>query len=384
MRILQVLSYYRPNISGLTIYVERLSRGLVRAGHQVTVLTSQYDKSMPLRDVQDGVQIVRVPVALRLSKGVIMPAFGMVARQLMPTHDIVHAHLPQFDGAGLSVNARLYRKPSLLTYHCDIQLPPALLNHIVHPVINGANHLAALIANRLVAYTDDYAQNSPYLSRYLRKVTIIPPPVEIDTPSAESIARFAQKWNLTSRPIIGMVARLATEKGVEVLLDAVDIARKTLPEARVLFAGQYQKVLGEEAYARHLQPRFAEAGSHWAFTGPLHGQELASLYANCDVTVLPSLNSTESFGLVQVESMMCGTPSICSNLPGVRVPVQKTGMGRVVAIGDAPALAAAIIEVIQNRARYVKSRDFINQMYSTDIAVAQYESLYKELAELNA
>ena len=82
--------------------------------------------------------------------------------------------------------------------------------------------------------------------------------------------------------------------------------------------------------------------------------------------------------------MMCGTPSICSNLPGVRVPVQKTGMGRVVAIGDAPALAAAIIEVIQNRARYVKSRDFINQMYSTDIAVAQYESLYKELAEIKA
>ncbi len=379
MRILQVLSYYRPHISGLTIYVERLARGLVRAGHQVTVLTSQYDKSLPLTDSHDGVQVVRVPVAFRMSKGVIMPAFGMAARRLLPSHDIIHAHLPQFDGAGLAINARLYRKPSVLTYHCDIQLPPALLNRIVHPVINGANHLAAIIANQLVAYTDDYAQNSPYLSRYLRKVKVIPPPVEIETPTPESIAAFADKWNLKSRPVIGMVARLATEKGVEVLLDALDIIHATLPEARVLFVGQYQNVLGEEAYARHLQPRFTKADAHWTFTGPLRGQELASLYANCDVTVLPSLNSTESFGLVQVESMMCGTPSVCSNLPGVRVSVQKTGMGRVAPIGDAPALATAIIDVIQNRSYYVKSREYISQMYSTDIAVREYESLYEKL-----
>ena len=39
MRILHLLTYYRPHISGLTIYVERLSRGLAMAGHDVTVLT---------------------------------------------------------------------------------------------------------------------------------------------------------------------------------------------------------------------------------------------------------------------------------------------------------------------------------------------------------
>lgn len=379
MRILQVLTYYRPHISGLTIYAERLSRGLVRAGHSVTVMTSQYDKSLPLEDEQDGVRIVRVPVAFRMSKGVIMPAYGVYARRLMRTHDIVHAHLPQFDGAGLAISACLYGKPSVLTYHCDIQLPPALLNRIVHPVINGANHLAAIIANRLVAYTDDYAENSPYLSRYLKKVTVIPPPIEIEPPQTACVTEFAQKWHIQTRPVIGMVARLATEKGVEVLVDAMDIVRRTLPDARVLFAGQYQNVLGEEGYARRLQPRFAEIGSHWSFTGPLLGQELSALYANCDVTVLPSLNSTESFGLVQVESMYCGTPSICSNLPGVRVPIQTTGMGKVTPIGDAPALANAIIEVVQNRNRYVKNRDDVAAMYSTGKTVAQYEVLYRKL-----
>ncbi len=379
MRILHVLSYYRPHISGLTIYVERLARGLVRAGHQVTVLTSQYDPALPLRDAQDGVSIVRVPVILRLSKGVIMPAFGIAARKLIRTHDIVHAHLPQFDGAGLSINARLFRKPALLTYHCDIQLPPALLNRVVHPVILSANHIAAIYAKKLVAYTDDYAQNSSYLSRYMHKLQVIPPPVEIDPPTQESIAAFAAKWAIRTRPIIGMVARLATEKGVEILLDAFDIIRRQMPDARVLFAGPYKNVLGEEEYARRLQPRFAAAGPQWTFTGSLHGQELSAFYSNCDVTVLPSLNSTESFGLVQVESMLCGTPSVCSNLPGVRVPVQTTGMGLVAPVGDARALANSIMEVCHNRPKYIRDRATISRHYSTEESVRQYVALYQEL-----
>ncbi|MRR29856.1 glycosyltransferase family 1 protein, partial [bacterium] len=76
MRILIVLTYYRPHISGLTIYAERLAVAMAKRGHQVTVLTSQYDKSSPQAEVCDGVRIARVPVLFKLSKGVIMPGFG--------------------------------------------------------------------------------------------------------------------------------------------------------------------------------------------------------------------------------------------------------------------------------------------------------------------
>jgi glycosyltransferase involved in cell wall biosynthesis len=379
MRILQVLTYYQPHISGLTIYVKRLASGLARAGHSVTVLTSQYEPQLPLREEQDGVNIVRAPVAFRVSKGVIMPSFGNLARKLIRQHDVVHMHLPQFDGAGLALNARLFGKPAVLTYHCDIQLPPGLLNAITSPAIYAANHIAARLSNRIIAYTDDYARHSPFLSKYLHKLQVIPPPVEMELPSPESIAAFAHKWKITARPVIGMVARLATEKGVEVLLDALEIVRQQMPQARVLFAGPYQHVLGEEAYARRLQPRFAQAGDHWTFTGSLHGQELAAMFANCDVKVLPSLNSTESFGLVQVESMLCGTPSVCSDLPGVRVPVQTTGMGLVAPIGDAPALAQAIMQVVNHRAEYVKPRETITNYYSTERSVQAYTALYVEL-----
>jgi len=47
MRILTILTYYRPHISGLTIYAERLAVALVKRGHQVTVLTSQINPIYP-------------------------------------------------------------------------------------------------------------------------------------------------------------------------------------------------------------------------------------------------------------------------------------------------------------------------------------------------
>ena len=68
MRVLIPLTYFRPHISGLTIYVERLSRALAARGHQVTILTSQYDPVLPRHECLNGVEVVRVPVVMRISK----------------------------------------------------------------------------------------------------------------------------------------------------------------------------------------------------------------------------------------------------------------------------------------------------------------------------
>jgi glycosyltransferase involved in cell wall biosynthesis len=97
MRILTVLTYYRPHTSGLTIYAERMVRALAHRGHQVTVFTSQFDKTTARDEARDGVRIVRSPVAFRLSKGVIMPWFGLQVTGLAWRNDVVHLHLPQFD-----------------------------------------------------------------------------------------------------------------------------------------------------------------------------------------------------------------------------------------------------------------------------------------------
>ncbi len=378
MRILCALTYYRPHTSGLTIYVERLARALVRRGHNLTVLTSQYDPSLPRHEVLDGVRVVRVPVVARVSKGVIMPSFGVIATALALTHDAMSLHLPQFDAPGLALRGRLLRQPVVLTYHSDLQLPPAPLNRVANQMVDLANLAAGALATRIVAYTRDFADHSPYLRRFHEKIVVIPPPVEVAPIASSEISAFRERWNLRG-PVIGMAARLAAEKGVEVLLDALPRILERHPTARVLFAGPHENVLGEEAYARRLAPFFERFAQHWTFLGTLSPREMAAFLPNLDVLVVPSLNSTETFGLVQVEAMLCGTPSIASALPGVRQPVHQTGMGEVVPIGDSEALAAALLRVIELREHYLRPREQIAAKFSTEQTAQVYEQMFYDL-----
>ena len=380
MRILCALTYYRPYTSGLTIYVQRLATALARRGHRITVLTSQYDPSLPLREIMDGVQVVRAPVLARISKGVIMPTFGWLASALALQHDAMSLHLPQFDAPGLAARGRLLRQPVVLTYHSDLQLPPGLFNQVANRVVDTANITAGLLATRIVAYTQDFADHSPFLRRFRQKIRVIPPPVEVAPTTPDEVARFRTAWGING-PVIGMAARLAAEKGVEILLEALPRILQVYPNARVLFAGPYDNVLGEEAYKRRLDPLFARYRLNWSFVGTLGPTEMAQFFPNCDVIVVPSLNSTETFGLVQVEAMLCGTPSIASALPGVRQPVLQTGMGEVVPIGDSAALAEAILKVLGDHQRYVRPRAEIAAKFSTERTVDEYEQLFSELKQ---
>ncbi|HAD05887.1 MAG TPA: glycosyltransferase family 1 protein [Anaerolineaceae bacterium] len=384
MRILIILTYYRPHTSGLTIYAERLAQAFARRGHAVTVMTSQYDKSLPREETVAGVRIVRVPVLWRVSKGVIMPSFGMTANRLVREHDVIQLHLPQFDAAGVALRGRLLKKPTVITYHCDLRMPPGLLSWAANQAVLLMNELAAKFTHRIVTYTQDYAENSPYLKRYLHKLKVIPPPVELPEVSQESIREFRQRTNPTNRkPVIGMAARLATEKGVEVLVEALPRVLEVYPQAQVQFAGTYQNIVGEEAYYAKIMPRiarFQESGA-WQFLGNLSPEQMACFYPNLDVLVLPSLNSTEAFGLVQIEAMISGTPSIASNLPGVRQPVKIHEMGKVIEIGDSKGLAEALLEVLGNRSAFIRDAQPIRQRYLPDTIAEEYEKLFAEIKE---
>ncbi len=382
MKILTVLTYYRPHTSGLTIYAERLARAFAARGHQLTVMTSQYSKALPREEWMDGVHVIRVPVAVRISKGVLAPTFGLVATKLVWQHDVVHLHLPQFDAPGVALRARLFGKPAVLTYHCDLQLPPGLFNRLVNVVVHFQNHLAGILAHHLVTYTQDYADHSPYLSRYRHKLTPILPPVVLPQAAPGAVEAFARQYATQERrPVIGMAARFATEKGVEVLLDALPRVLEKYPKAQVLFAGQHEGVLGEQAYYDRLMPRIREYQSRgqWTFLGVLSPQEMAAFYPNLDVLVVPSLNSTEAFGLVQIEAMLHGVPCVASALPGVRQPVLRHGMGQVIPIGDSQALAQALLEVLAHRDRYRCDQAMLARTYDPDQIAQAYEALFETL-----
>ncbi len=382
MKLLTVLTYYRPHISGLTIYAERLSKALVRRGHQVTVLTSQYERSLALEEIDEGVRIVRSPVLFRVSKGVIMPRFGYQVSKEVLQHDAILLHLPQFDAAGVAFRGRLLRKPTVITYHCDVKLPPGALNRVANQAVRVMNNLAALFAHRIVNSTRDYAENSPFLRRYLDKLEIIFPPIVLPKASAAERRAFAHKYNPERRkPVIGMAARFATEKGVEVLLHALSTLLKVHPKAVVLFSGPYQNIIGEEQYYLRLAPLIEhyQKQGQWRFLGVLGMEEMPAFFGSLDVLALPSLNSTEAFGMVQIEALLNGAPVVVSDLPGVRQPVEMYGYGRVVPVGDAPALAQALIEVLAEKSPPPDVKE-IESTFLPDTIAAQYEMLFEKIA----
>lgn len=380
MKVLIALTYYRPHYSGLTIYAERLARALAERGHQVTVLTARYDDSLPERELCDGVQVVRLNVRLRVSKGVIAPSILYRAWKLVGEADIVHLHLPQLDAAYLGLVSRLLGKPVVLTYHCDLRLPPGLIHSLANQVSHIANYISAWSANLIVTNTRDYAENSAFLRRYLYKVRPVLPPSEVAVVTQAEREAFRRKAEIQpGQRIIGMAARLATEKGVEFLAQALPLVLQRHPSARVLFAGQHQQVFGEQSYADRLAPLIESLGQHWKFLGNLPPEEFAAFFHECEVTVLPSLNSTESFGIVQIESMMCGTPVVASDLPGVRQPVALTGMGRTVPIANAPALTQAILEVLEAPQDYRGDIPAIVRRFAPQTIAQEYETIFAQL-----
>jgi glycosyltransferase involved in cell wall biosynthesis len=382
MKILIVLTYYRPHTSGLTIYAERLAKAFAVRGHQVTVLTSQFDKTTPLEQVVEGVRIVRVPVLFRLSKGVIMPKFGRIASKLVQEHDVVQLHLPQFDAAGIALRGRLWTKPTVITYHCDLNMPPGLISKAANLAVHIANRLAALFTHGFVAYTEDFATHSPYLSANLKKVQVIQPPVIMPDATENEKTAFSNSHRLADfYPIIGMATRFASEKGVEVLLKALPIVQKKYPAFKVLYAGTYQHVMGEEIYFDRLYPTIQEyeKKGQWKFLGNLTPEKMAAFYPNLDMICVPSLNSTESFGLVQIEAMINGTPSIASALPGVRQPVIQHEMGKVVEIGSHEDLAKAIIAIADDKQAFIRDPEPIRQHYHPLNVAEKYEAYFEKL-----
>jgi len=380
MQILIALTYYRPHYSGLTIYVERLARALAAQGHQVTVLTSRYAATLPAQEKLDGVEVRRLPVAMRISKGVIMPSMPIWAARLARQADVINLHVPQLDAAMIGMLGRFMDKPILLTYHCDMRLPHGIIHSIANLASNIANHITARTAKLIVTNTQDYAENSAFLRRYLSKVRVIPPPITLSPITENDSLAFRQRAHVQpGQRIIGMAARLASEKGVEYLVEAMPIILQKHPQARVLFVGQYQDVLGEEAYAQRLAPLIEQLGEHWTFLGVLEPTEFSAFLHTAEVTVLPSINSTESFGMVQIESMISATPVVASDLPGVRQPVLESGMGRIVPPRDAAALANAIIDILDHPQDYRGEPEKIAERYSPAQIARQYEALFNEL-----
>jgi len=372
------LDYYRPNVSGLTLYVEHLAEGLARRGHAVSVLTHRHEPSLPARSEENGVRVVRAPVAARLGKALVSPAILASAVAEMPRSDVLHLHAPLVNAVPLSALAATLRLPILVTFHCDLQPPPRLLQRPVEVLARASQNFALDRADLVVTYTEDYARETAPLAERIEKVRWILPPVAEPPATGRPPEEVRARLGVTGSPVLLFLGRFAEEKGLPVLIDAFAGVRRRLPGAALVLAGA-KRVPGETVLER-VEPLLADPTSGVHAPGIVPPGEIADLFSISDVLVLPSINSTESFGLVQVEAMLHGVPVVASNLPGVRQPARMTGMGEIAPIGDAAGLAAALLRVLESPARYRRPADEIRAIFRREATLDAYEDAYRLIA----
>lgn len=379
MRILFSITYYTPYISGLTLYVKRLAEALAKSGYQSSVISFHYQKKLMTEENINGVNVIRVKPLFKISKGFISVDWIFKSWQEAKKADVIIINLPQVEGFIPAIFGRLMGKKVISVYHCEVILPRGFVNKVINNILNITNLITLSISQKIVTYTEDFGKNSKALKRFLYKTEYVYPPISPPIANDRVKKVFENKLGERHAYIIGIAARLAAEKGIEYLLDAIPLIKskiqnpkfKEKAEFKIIIAGPMEPV-GEENYKRKIMALVEEYKDKVVFLGEVKPEDMGSFYSLLDVLVLPSVNSTEAFGMVQVEAMMMGVPVVTSDLPGVRVPIQKTGMGKVVPIKDSDRLAEAIAEVLFNKAKYLKDRKFVEKAFSIEKTIEYY------------
>jgi glycosyltransferase involved in cell wall biosynthesis len=370
VKILAALTYYHPHWTGLTAVAKRVAEGMVARGHEVTVLTSRFDRGLAAEEYVNGVQVVRLPILCRLSRGVLMPGFFAAAQRLMVGVDVVHVHTPMLEAPLLVQLARRRGVRSVITHHGDLVMPAGVFNRFVERSVTTLLARAFAKCDRVIVYTLDYLEHSTFLAPFAHKSVAIAPPVAIPNVDDGAAARWRAELGAAEHPLVGFAGRFVEEKGFDVLLRAIPRVVDALPGASFAYAGE-RNVVYEDFFAACRQ-HAERAGRHLHWLGLIREpQRLAAFYAMCDVMAVPS--RTDNLPLVPLEAMLCGTPAVISDIPGARMAVRWTGMGRLVTACDEAALADGLCAVLREPMRYAKPRAEIARIFHLERSLDEYE-----------
>lgn len=379
LKILSILTYYYPHWTGLTAYAQRLAEGLAERGHQVTVLTSLHDPTLPREEMYRGVRIVRLPALVGFSRGVILPSFPGVAYRLIQTHDVVQIHTPLMESWLATCLARLAGRKVLFTHHGDLVMPAGVWGQFIERVGTWMMVQAERMSARISIHSEDYARHSSFLGSFLHKMAYIYPPVVIPEPDSVAARAWRDRLGLNSNRLVGFAGRFVEEKGFDYLFKAIPYVLEAWPDARFIYAGDFP--VYEDFYGR-CAGLLDGYDDHVVFLGLIRDrQEMANFYRMCDVFVVSS--RSDCFPSTQIEAMLCGAPVVCTDIPGAREAVKVSGMGLIVPPRDEKELAEGIIRMLNDSTPCRKTRAEIANVFNLQRTLDQYEALLAELAVEN-
>ena len=342
MKILHIYKDYFPVLGGIENHIRILAEAQAARGHDVTVLVANPIRRTTI-EMMNGVRVIKAARWATVASTPISPAlFWQTARQSARQKvDVAHLHFPHPPGE--VANWLLHpAKRTIISYHSDVVRQASILR-FYKPLMKHVLRKADAII-----YGSPPMKNSAYLQPHQSKLHLVPYGIPLDRflaePSDAEIDRVKAHYPIaaTDRSRLLFVGRLRYYKGLNVLIDA-------LPEidAQLIIVG-VGPMMGEW----QAQARSRGVADRVTWLGEVSDDDLPALYHQSDLFVLPATHSSEAFGLVQVEAMASGVPTICTELgTGTSYVTQHEQTGLVVPPNDPRALAEGINRLLADPVR---------------------------------
>lgn len=376
MKIAHLTATFLPYPSGTGMVCYHNAMGLAKLGHDVTVITAAHPPGE--YDYPEEITVQRLKPIFRIGNAPLLP--GLLS---LKDYDIVHLHWPFIFGADmLWLISKLRGIPYVLTHHNDL-IGDGLRKYIFDGYSAVASRIVLGGASKFAVVSSDHAadcQLTPQFKKRWEDVVEIPNGVDIELfqPGLDGNS-VREKYGLTHEHeivmFVGGLDRAHHFKGVGNLIRA--FAKIDRPNARLMLVGD-----GDMRADYEAQVSQAGIADKTIFTGSITHDDLPKYYNAANALVLSSF-PPESFGMVLIEAMACGTPAIAHNIPGVRSVVNHGEDGFLVEAGNEPKLVEAITQVIsdidlqQEMGR--KGRQKIEQKYAWSQIVKKLEATYQDI-----
>lgn len=336
LKILILSWEYPPNIvGGLSRHVFGLSSQLAEQGHEVHVLTAGKNDLPPFEDM-NGVTVHRVkPINeyddhfLNWIAGLNL-AMAFKAEQLAmgEDFDIIHAHDWLVGAAAITLRERLCI-PLLTTIHATEHGRNNGIYTEIQQFIHEKEQQLILGSDQLIVCSD-YMKDEikKVFTSADEKVAVIPngiEPLRVDHKIEDIFP------DLNGKKYIFSIGRIVEEKGFETIIEAAAIAKVKNRDLCFVIAGKgpmlrtYQKQVTERGLDKQV-----------SFIGYVSDEQRNVLIQGCELAVIPSLY--EPFGIVVLETMILGKPTVVSNTGGMKGIVKHLQTGMLMAPGNAHSL----------------------------------------------
>ena len=313
-KILIVTDFYKPHTSGIVTYLEQLTNALNSNKYDITILTTKISNNLKNIEFSGDIKIIRCKPTLKISRGFYSIELVLKFSKIYRNFDIVNIHLPLVEI--FPIIFFLKSKNTIVNYHCLPEFPFFL--KIIKFYFYFFGFCSVLLSKKTMVLSEDYFNHFFFHKSISKKVIENPPFTLLQNESPRT-------KNKEQEIKIGYLGRLSDEKGLEYLLEASKMLLINNVDHKITIAGDTE----DRRFARYINKiiRKSKFNSKINFPGKLNDIQKKEFFENIDIFVLPSINSFEAFGIVQLEAMSHGVPVIASNIAGVRTIIQKTKNG---------------------------------------------------------